>query len=254
LSDHEDLEVVRNLITTEKLKIVIFDPLYLALVGGEREIDTSNLFHIGPLLANLTRVCVEAGATPVLAHHARKNRSPDERYEPLELEDLSYSGIQEFARQWLLISRREKYVPGTGSHKLWLSIGGSAGFGGLHGLNIEEGSVDESFRGRYWDVTVLRADEARMEMLLEKKKSKEVESHRRETLHRKRITDYLIALKAADTISGIAKEIGMANDSTRCLLEKMRGEEDSDIEFVPKIHPDAPKGNNKQRYSGYRMS
>jgi hypothetical protein len=75
---------------------------------------------------------------------------------------LAWAGIAEWARSWLLVNRREKYTPGTGIHRLWCSIGGSAGHSGLYGLNIDEGaaSADE---GRRWEVDVLTADEARQE-------------------------------------------------------------------------------------------
>ncbi len=253
LCDRKDLDVIRAIIIKNRLEVVLFDPLYLALVGGEREIDTANLFHVGPLLAELTQVCLEAGATPILAHHARKNRSPDERYEPLELEDLSYSGIQEFARQWLLISRREKYEPGTGSHRLWLSIGGSAGFGGLYGLNIEEGTIDESFKSRFWDVCLIKPEEAREAIKQAKELRKQAGTAAKTSKDRQRVLEYLTEMSAADTLTGIADALHMSKGVAGELLKSMRSEVDSDIEFVPKSSADAIKGKNGQAYSGYRF-
>ena len=123
LADPRDVEHLARLIDDQGLEVVLLDPLYLMLAGGAAPIDAGNLFQVGPLLAEVTRACLEAGATLVLAHHARKNRPADERYEPLELEDLAYAGIQEFARQWLLVSRRERY-DASGMHRLWLGAGG----------------------------------------------------------------------------------------------------------------------------------
>lgn len=113
------------------------------------------MYHMGPLLSKISRTCLDAGATPILVAHSKKASGT----KVPELEDLAFAGIQEFARQWLLVGRRKAYEEGTGSHRLWFNTGGSAGFSGRWAIDIEEGTVDSRFASRHWDVAVRSGSE-----------------------------------------------------------------------------------------------
>ncbi len=153
----EDLAAVNTAIKQRKIQVAIFDPLYLALLG-DGKLDTANLFEMGALLRRVAEACLDAGATPILVHHFRKNVA--DPWQPAAMEELAYAGIQEFARQWLLVNRRENFEPGTGSHRLWLSAGGSSGHGGLWAVDAEEGQLDDMFGGRRWEVKVQTGTDA----------------------------------------------------------------------------------------------
>ena len=164
LSQPDQLDELARTIRERGLKVVIIDPLYLCLLSGSpgRRLDASNLFDMGPLLSTVTETCLQAGATPLLVHHFKKNR--ESPLDTPELEDLAFAGIQEFARQWLLIGRREKFKPGSGIHRLWLTVGGSAGHSGDWALDVDEGIMDVAFQGRRWGVTIRSASDVRTEV------------------------------------------------------------------------------------------
>jgi hypothetical protein len=109
------------------------------------------MFSFGPVLANFGQLCLEAGCLPILAHHFTKSR--EDPFAPPELIELAYGGISQWARQWMLVSRREKYAPGV-PHKLHWVHGGSFGHSGELSLDIDTGTIADDFSGRKWDVTV----------------------------------------------------------------------------------------------------
>ncbi|MFT5326654.1 MAG: hypothetical protein ACI8P0_004531 [Planctomycetaceae bacterium] len=75
------------------------------------------------------------------------------------MEDLAMSGFAEWARQWILLSRRNEYT-GDGRHNLWMTVGGSAGHSGCYAPDIVEGIHSEFGEGRRWDVACQTASDA----------------------------------------------------------------------------------------------
>lgn len=146
-------------------RVVFIDPLYLALLDGSHKIEATNLYQVGPVLRRAATACLEGGATPVFVHHTTKGAAnpkarkgteegPGDPDLALDLYDLAYAGIGEFARQWLLVRHRRPYRPGTPRHELLMTIGGSAGHSGLWRVDLDEGVLDERFEGQDWQICV----------------------------------------------------------------------------------------------------
>ena len=55
---------------------------------------------------------------------------------------MTYAGAAEFARQWILLSRREEYKS-DGIHKLWLNITSDPKFAGTHHYHIVALALEE---------------------------------------------------------------------------------------------------------------
>ena len=94
--------------------------------------------------------CAAAGATLVLVHHTTK--ASNAKAGATTLADLSFAGVAEFARQWMLVGRSSDYVPGSGRHDLVVSVGGSAGHSSQWRVSIDERADASKQRG--WKVGV----------------------------------------------------------------------------------------------------
>jgi RecA-family ATPase len=89
----------------------VIDPAYLA-IGGDH---SRNLFAMGQLLRPLTELCESTGCTVLVVHHCKRSSKVGD---PATLDDIAWSGFAEFSAQWLLLSRRRQFDPGTGKHEL----------------------------------------------------------------------------------------------------------------------------------------
>jgi hypothetical protein len=159
IANAEHLAEIQAAVEENQIGFLAVDPAYLATLEGRKADSAGNVFAMGPILKGFGDIGNRTGCTMALIHHTRK-LGPKERYRPLDLDDLSQSGFAEWARQWLLISRRHSYKSGTGDHALYLSVGGSAGHSGCYTLDVSEGRDDDPLGvGRRWEVTTKEHDD-----------------------------------------------------------------------------------------------
>jgi replicative DNA helicase len=159
LDSPADLRRLGDYLDGERVGVAIIDPLYLCLLGAGRGASASNLYEVGPVLMRAAAACLDAGATPVLVHHSTKSGGKKaETGSVPDLDDLAFAGVGEFARQWMLLGRREPYRPGSGRHRLTMNAGGSSGHSGLWSVDIDEG-VPGGAGGRTWRVAVRTGSE-----------------------------------------------------------------------------------------------
>ncbi len=178
LADPAHLDALVERARERCLDVLAVDPLYLSLMAGLKgaDFDAKNLYDVGPLLAEFSRRVLAIGVTPLLCHHFKTTR--ENHYAEPDLGDLTYAGIREYARQWILVGRRSKYEH-DGRHRLHLVAGGSVGHSYAYALDVNEGVMAEDFTGRVWETTVQPAGDVRRHEQDEKSKAKSQEAEGR---------------------------------------------------------------------------
>ena len=193
LTSPDYLYALHRFITSQRLEIVVIDPLYMAIP----DVDTARLTEMGAVFRAANEVCLRTNCTLILCHHTVKRPgmySSREEFGPPRREDAHGAGIIEYSRQWIYLKRREEYFPGEGNriHRLWLEIGSSLGHGRRWTLDVDEGVFGNS----RWETYVSTPDATTM-----------ADSERRaqdKLIHtRDRIMDALDRLNHPDTKTAI---------------------------------------------------
>jgi hypothetical protein len=216
-----DLAELGRGIKGDGVEVLIVDPLYLCLLSGAADLQASNLYQMGPLLLDVASLCIEAGATPVMLHHT--NRPANAKREPLELSDLAFAGISEFARQWILLNRREPFEPGQPS-KLWMTAGGSCGQSGTWAIDVDEGALRDDFTGRRWNVTVTprgNVIEEQRTAAARKKQDAELQKERDEEATFLRTLDLLDPCAKGVTQSAIRAQAKFSGDRASAIQKRL---------------------------------
>lgn len=206
VGDRQHMQALEAFIVEDRLAVLFIDPTYLALPLGD---NASNLFASGELLASLTEIGQRTRCAIGLLHHLRKTRPDAGQFVPPELDELAWSGFAEWARQWLLIGRREKYDPESdGEHNLWLNIGGSAGHCSLWAMDIKEGRKNDQ-GGRRWSVYVKPPSLAREEKQQQRDVGKELAKANTTKANMEKVLAVFKAFPNGDTKSALRDAAGM---------------------------------------------
>lgn len=247
LACSEHLRVLAEKIIELQADVVILDPLYLMLLGGsERPINPADMFQMGKLLRGVDETIRTTNATLILVHHATK--AAGRKAEPLDLDDLSQAGIGAFTRQWLLLSPKAKFDSETGTHELFLEIGGSAGHFGSYVMTVVEGRGANGIHGKRWHVLIKPASDAREHDQRDKEHRREVESHNAVMADVNRLVEELGKLPSGEglTQTKAANRLDWNNRRTRSAIAK--GYEKG---FLAECRVRAGNG---REYEGFRLT
>ena len=208
LDNISHIAILRKTLEEFHPDVVVFDPAYLMLTTDKPE----SLFATGGQLLAISLLCQIHGATIIIAHHNSKSsnvigRTPD-------LDDLSWSGFAEFARQWILVSRNKVFDPMTGDQHIKMVVGGSYGHGGEYDIRIQEGV----FPDRHWEVEMMDLNGIIGQV------AKQSSAERKEEKRRKRILDILAKSTEPVSKTQIVKLSGVNNQYVSNIVNTLLSE------------------------------
>ncbi len=168
------LEAMKRFCTNDELEVIAIDPAYLCI----GEADHGNLFAMGERLQGVSRLCEETGVTFLLAHHNKKTGKAD----PFSARVGRYC-----------LERIPGVCPAVvacrpaGTLRTWQRRTSAMAFRGRFcgpqhcmGIDIAEGTR-KTEGGRYWQVDVKPASEARQDANTRQAEAKQQRAAERRT-------------------------------------------------------------------------
>lgn len=242
-----DLDLLEAMIGDLGVEVVIFDPTYFMIDGDNQ----SNQAKQGQELRRLAQVVRDQQATPVFVDHIKLSSQNQKEYAPLELADLSGAGKAAFFRQWLLISRREKFNPDSPVHRLWMNYGGSHGYYGSMAVDVDE-TRDHNGK-RAWNLELFsqaQALEQREEAKEQRKREREDAKHAERSIKAER--DRQAMLKAYRDAGANGLTMSKAGQIADVKRYESRKEANSLLETEGYIEPCKTKIDGRKR-DGFRF-
>lgn len=132
----------KYLLPTFKPAVLVLDPAYFLL--GKDDI-ASNMFAMGQYLNDLTSACGRHGTTVAILHHTTKTTSGATSR---SLNDLAFAAWNQFAGQWILLSRQEAFKDGV--HRVRMETGNRNGDSEDWGIQVIEREYEGEAVFRTW--------------------------------------------------------------------------------------------------------
>jgi hypothetical protein len=198
---------------------------------------------MGARLRSIADVFVEHRATMILLHHTTKGSGADGL--PIDLENLSFAGFREFSAQWLLLSRRERYEPGSGHHALWLSSGGRAGHSGLWGVDADEGVYQPGVE-RLWNIQVMHTDEIRQQAGNQREVEKEAKRLKNLEADKQRLCRVMVKYPQGETENVIRAAAGLPGVRSKAAMMAL-------LDAGEAVAVDVPKPGRRTPFLGYKL-
>lgn len=248
LSDAAHTDAIERFIAESEIKVLTIDPTYLAMRGLGTD-DAGSMFRMAAFLDPLARIGERTGCTPILVHHNSRGATRANPNEPAELADIAWSGFAEWAGQWILLARRERYNPDSnGEHALWLTAGGRDGHSTLVGVNVTEGRQDDP-DGRRWEVEIEPAAEARRDTAdsVQKNRDQERQLRQERNLDADKATIRQVLNNiSGDTKSGIRDRTSLNTSRFNAAFAALLNDQAIESVEVQK--------SNGQKYTGFRLA
>ncbi len=208
LGDPDAIPKLRKLINDTGSRLMILDPVQAMFTGISQEMP--NDAAMLPYLKMLQKLARETGCAIMVMNHNRQ-------HVPAGIpkrSDSSFGAFMKFCDAWVQVNHREEPdVDSDGAEgNLWIKWGGRDGFGGLHAIDIKEGTVET---GRFFYLKIIDKDHAVSALAGRKadRKGQESKAIRQATIDRRK-QEIDMVLTGLDVGFSI-KELAARGDSSR---------------------------------------
>ena len=238
VSSNEHLEMLKDFVDEKGIEVIFIDPAYLAFMGVNSKMSSSNVFEMGAILQGLNAKFKDCGVTIAIIHHYKKNSALPSmngklsEFVPPTLADISQSGFAEFARTWWLLGRTRPFKDGV--HSLYLETGGQACGTDNYHVSVDEGIRELDLSGGKWSLGITawgdhsEKEKEELKKLEQKKKLEQLEKYK-ETVFKILVNNPDLSVHAVHSTTNIPK--ADVKDCLEILIEEDRAVEDSSGNF-----------------------
>jgi AAA domain len=256
MSNINHLSRLRDIIASQKFKVVAIDPACLPLFERNGPLpknwtgnndknrrlpkdshDKDSGLISNPLeaLAHLSR---STGCSVLFVHRSTGSRQaigcsplmPNAQC-LMPTSKCLMPNLANYAHQWIQLSHRARFDPQTGNHELWMSCGTLDRADGTWAVDVREGETNKP--GRHWQVDVLPPDAARERLAEQNQRDADQRRERRAKAplerDRKRMIKRLEDARDGLTATALRNLLGCNGDWAKHVLQSLMASGDVEI-------------------------